>query len=395
MRKKKILIVMNNLNVGGAEKALVSLLQIFDYSKYSVDLLLFKKEGVFLKQVPEEVNILEEPKNYQFFNMSFLTMLKRTIPKLQFSVIWNRILFSVNAKIEKHPIVREQKAWRYLRRVIPSVPKSYDVAVGFMENTPNCFCVEKVTADVKIGFIMNDYNQLGMSKELDEPYFEKLNYIVTDSAESREVLKNIFPQFSSKLKVIKSIISPTLIHKLADVEIADFPDGFKLISIGRLTYQKGYDLAMEACKILMEKECQFKWYILGIGEDYEQLKEQIEKLGIGNFVEFLGIRENHYPYLKQADIFVHTARFEGFGIVVSEARILHKPMVITDFSVAKSHITHNVNGLIAEMNAESIASNIKDLIDHSDKRKMFSAILSEEKMGTEDEIYKFYNLLGR
>lgn len=391
--KKELLFIMNNLNCGGAEKALVSLLQTLDYTKYNVDLYLFKKEGIFLNQVPQEVTILEHPENYKFFDMSFLKTITTNLMSGNLINIWYRILadFVFISKNEK--AVKEQKVWKYLKEVLLPLDKKYDVAIGFLEKTPNYFCVDKVNAKMKIGYIMNDYEQLKMNKSIDVPYFSKLDYIISDSEESKTVLIKIFPEFKHKFQVIKNIVAPVLINKLAKEPLFDYPDGFKIISVGRLVPQKGYDLAIEACGILAKKGIKFKWYILGDGEDKELLLALIKKTKLDDYFIFLGIRENHYPYLKNADIFVHTARFEGFGLVINEAKILHIPILLTNFNVAKSHIQSDYNGLICELNPKSIADNLEKLIVDKDLREHFSVNLSKDNFGTENEIHAFYKII--
>ncbi|WP_310377813.1 glycosyltransferase [Flavobacterium sp.] len=391
--KKELLFIMNNLGCGGAEKALVSLLQTIDYTKYNVDLYLFKKEGIFLNQVPQEVTILEHPENYKFFDMSFVKTITTNLKSGNLKNIWYRILadFVFISKNEK--AVKEQKVWKYLKEMLLPLDKKHDVAIGFLEKTPNYFCVDKVNAKTKIGYIMNDYEQLKMDPAIDIPYFSKLDFIISDSEESKAVLVRNFPQFETKFKVIKNIINTSIINQLANETVPDFPDGFKVLSVGRLVPQKGYDLAINACRILADKGHHFKWYILGDGEDKERLLAMIKKNKLDDYFIFLGIRENHYSYLKKADIFVHTARFEGFGMVINEAKILNKPILLTNFNVAKSHIQSNYNGLICEMTPESIAENLEKLIVDKKLREQFSTNLSKENFGTEKEIHAFYKII--
>jgi len=99
--KKELLFVMNNLHCGGAEKALTSLLSSFDYTKYNVDLLLFKKEGLFLNQVPKEVTILPEPQGYHYFDMSLKKAIIQNLRKGRFALIFNRICAGLVLKTQK------------------------------------------------------------------------------------------------------------------------------------------------------------------------------------------------------------------------------------------------------------------------------------------------------
>lgn len=392
--KKELLFVINSLICGGAEKALISLLQTIDYSRYNVDLLLFKQEGLFLNQIPSQVKLLDVPENYHYFDMSLKRAVLSNLKKGHFKVAFYRFLFGIQNKLEKIPALKEQKSWRFLKMVVNPLEKKYDVAIGFLEKNPNYFCVDKVTAKKKIGFIMNDYNQLKMDKSIDNYYFSKLDYIVQDSMESNTVIKKVFPRFAHKMVIVKSIMSAQAIHQLAQQTVSDMPQGTTIVSVGRLTHQKGYDIAIEALKILADKGVDFKWVILGDGEEKQMLLQKISEYQLQNKVFFLGVKENHYPYLKQATIFLHTARFEGFGIVISEAKILQKPMVLTNFNTAKSHIQEGINGFIAEMNPQAVADKLEILLRSTNLQKQFSQNLGKQNFGSEHEIETFYKIIN-
>lgn len=392
--KKDILFIMNNLNCGGAEKALVSLFQLVDYSRYNIDLLLIKKEGIFLNQVPSEVTILNEPLGFSYFDMSIKKAIYQNFIKLNFKIIYNRICAGFIFKNEKNRALSEQKNWKYIRSCTNKLEKKYDVAIGFLEKTPIYYCVDKVNANTKIGFIHNDYNQLGMDSEIDFPYFNKLNKLVTVSEECKLVLEEIFPLLKSKLFVLNNIISAQTINNLSKEPIKLNENGLTLMSVGRLNYQKGYDLALDSCEILVKKGVVFKWYIIGEGEERNFIEKKIIEKKLQDYFILLGVKDNPYAYLAKADIFVHTARFEGYGIVIAEAKIIGLPMVITDFNIAKSHIDHGKNGLIAKLNSNSISNNLLYLIDNKLIREEFSSALLAEKLDTQSEIVKFYDIIN-
>lgn len=392
--KKDIIFIMNNLNCGGAEKALVSLLQSLDYSQYKVDLFLFKREGLFLSQVPKQVTILDAPKNYPYFDMSLKLAIIENLKKGNLKVIFYRIIIGLINKRETVNSIKEQKVWRYLKKVMPKLEKKYDIAVGFLEKTPNYFCVDNVNAKKKIGFIHNDYNQLGMDADIDFPYFNKLDKLVTVSEECKLVLEEIFPLLKSKLFILNNIISAQTINNLSKEPVKLIKNGLTLMSVGRLNYQKGYDIALDSCEILVKKGLVFKWYIIGEGEERDFIEKKIIEKKLQDYFILLGVKDNPYAYLAKADIFVHTARFEGYGIVIAEAKIIGIPMVITNFNIAKSHIKHGYNGLIAELNSNSIANNLLYLIDNKLKREEFSLAISAEKLDTQSEIVKFYELIN-
>ena len=394
--KKKILFIINNLNCGGAEKALISLLETIDYSKYDIDLFLFKHEGIFMSKIPSEVNLLSEPEYYRYFDMSFKKAVLGLIKKFRFDIAFSRLIFSYVFKIEKSKTVVEQKSWNYLSRALSKLDTEYDVAIGYLEKNPVYFCVDKVKAKKKIGWIHNDYEKLGMNKDIDNKYFSKLDYIFTVSEECLNVLKRTFPKYKYKFKVMHNIISVEAIKKLSDENIDDVVfnnENINIVSVGRLNYQKGFEMAVEACAILKKKGYKIKWNIVGEGEERLKLENLIKELNVEDEFNLLGIRENPYPYVKQSDIYVQPSRFEGKSIAIDEAKILNKPIILTNFSTANDQIINEFNGLICDMNSKALANEIEKIISNNELKNKLVNNLLKENLGNEEEIKKLYSVI--
>jgi glycosyltransferase involved in cell wall biosynthesis len=389
---KNILFVINNLNCGGAEKALISLLETIDYSKYRVDLYMFKHEGLFLSKVPHQVNLLEEPIEYKYFDMSIKTAIFDCLKMGYFKIIPLRIIAGLIFRVEKNRARCEQRVWKYLSKSLVGINKKYDIAVGYLEKNPIFFCVDKVNATKKIGFIHNDYNMLGMDPAIDIKYFDKLDNIVTVSEECSNVLKGSFPKYINKIEVMYNIVSPNMINKLSLEEVKLNNNSCKIVSVGRLNYQKGFDLAIESCFYLVNKGYNVRWYVIGEGEERKKLEEMIRERNLQDNFFLLGIKENPYPYIRASDIYVQTSRFEGKSIAIDEAKILNKPIVVTNFSTAKDQIKNEQNGLIVDMNASSIVEGIRRLLENKSLRNKLQENLINEELGTESEIIKLYKL---
>ena len=389
---KKILFIMSNLNCGGAEKALVSLLKTIDYSQYEVDLLLFRHEGIFLKQVPEEVNILPEPFGYKYYDMSSIKAIKELLKQGRIGDAIRRIKAIFIYKSEKDTYRCGQKVWPYVSKMFGKLNKKYDVAIGYLENNPIYYCVDNVDAKKKIGFIHNDYDKLGLNPIGDRIYFNELDNIVTISEECAEVLKNRFPEYKDKVRVMYNIVSPSIINEMAKEKIDINNAEINLVTVGRLNYQKGYDMAIEACKKLVEKGYDIKWNVLGEGEERVNLESLIKKYKLQDRFILLGIKENPYPYVRNADIYVQTSRFEGKSIAIDEAKILNKPILVTNFTTVRDQISDGVNGLIVDMDVESIVEGLESLIKDSNLRTRLKNNLASEELGTEKEVEVFYSL---
>ncbi|KKI91434.1 glycosyl transferase family 1 [Bacillus sp. SA1-12] len=391
--KKNILIAINNLNCGGAEKALISLLETIDYSLYNVDLFLFKHEGLFFNKIPKQVNLLEKPYEYEYFDMSIKAALKDCIKKRRFKIAISRVCAGYIFNIEKNRARCEQRVWKYISRSLKNINKKYDVAIGYLEKNPIFFCVDKVNAKKKIGFIHNDYDKLGMDPIIDLKYFDKLNNIVTVSEECANVLKNRFPMYEQKIEVMYNIVSPNVISNMSLEKIHLCNTGIKLVSVGRLNHQKGFEIAIVACKFLIQSGYDLKWYVIGEGEERAKLEQIIIENDLHDIFILLGIKENPYPYIREADIYVQPSLFEGKSIAIDEAKILHKPIVVTNFSTAKDQIRNEENGLIVDLNPQSLYEGVKKLIDDNELRKKLIVNLSRESLGTESEIQKLYKLI--
>ena len=389
---KKMLFIMSNLNCGGAEKALVSLLKTIDYSKYEVDLLLFRHEGIFLKQVPKKVNILPEPFGYKYYDMSSIKAIKELLKQGRVGDAIRRIKAIFIYKSEKDIYRCGQKVWPYVSKMFGKLNKKYDVAIGYLENNPIYYCVDNVDANKKIGFIHNDYDKLGLNPIGDRFYFNKLDNIVTVSEECAEVLKNRFPEYRDKVRVMHNIVSPSVINEMAKEKIEMNNAEINLATVGRLNYQKGYDMAIEACKKLVEKGYDIRWNVLGEGEERSNLESLIKKYKLEDRFVLLGIKENPYPYVQNSDIYVQTSRFEGKSIAIDEAKILNKPILVTNFTTVRDQISDGVNGLIVDMNVDSIVDGLETLIKDSNLRNKLKKNLANEELGTENEIEVFYSL---
>ena len=394
--KKNILFVIPSLNAGGGEKSLINLLKQIDYDLYNVDLFLFNKTGVFINSLPKQVKILDLPDTYKMFTQDLGVSIKTFISKLKFNLAYCRIMFTIKNRLIKHTSKAEQYTWKYISKSIDILEKEYDVSIGYLEKSSVYFVVDKVKSEKKIGWIHTNYENSGMDENFDRPYFKKLNNLVTVSNECANSLEAKFPYIKQKISIIYNIVSPKLIAELSNMEInTDFiieDDYINIVTVARLSYEKGIDLAINACKLLIDRGYKVRWYVLGDGPEKSKLEELIISGNLeGNF-KLLGIKENPYPYIKQSDIYVQPSRYEGKSIAIDEAKILHKPIVVTNYETAKDQINNNENGIIVDMTNEGLYKGLVDMICDINLQNKLKHNLSNENLGTESEIYKLYDL---
>lgn len=390
--KKKILFIMSSLRNGGAERSLVNLLQLLDYDKYEVDLLLFQEEGMFLQQLPSEVHLVNECNTlHVLFETSKKILLKPQ--HIGLNIIHLVTTLISRNKAGKGSPSRQYRWVNYYKKIIPELKGNYyDIAISYIHCEPTYFLVDKVKATKKIAWVHIDYSRIKQSREIDLHYFNKLDFVVTISNLCAEALRNEFSTVKDKFLVLPNLTSSKVVKALSEEYYPNEfkPDVLNFVSIGRLHSQKGFDLAIKASHILKESGYKFKWYILGIGELKVELEKIRKKLNVEDYIEFIGARENPYPYMLNADLIIQTSRFEGKSVVLDEAKILCKPIVVTKYTTVYDQISDN-EGLIVEINPEAIAEGIKAILPRKDR---YTEYLAQNDYGNQEEIKKYYALFN-
>lgn len=285
--------------------------------------------------------------------------------------------------------------WKYFyKKVIKKLDKEYDVAVSYISGEQTYYLVDKVNAKRKITWIHNDYRAAHHPKKYDEPYFNKLDSIVTISNQCLKILNEEFPLLKNKCYCIANITSSSIIKEKAEefYPIEYGYKGWKLLSIGRLSEQKGFDFAISAARILKGKKINFKWFIIGNGKLKKKLQKQIDDNDVSDCIELIGARENPYPYIKNCDVFIQTSRYEGKSVVIDECKMLARPMILTNYPTVKDQISNENEALIAEMNPDGIAEKIELLLENRMLRNKMENYLQQNEYGNQGEIEKYINL---
>lgn len=388
-----ILFAIYYLGSGGAEHALINLLDMMDYECYDVDLLLFDQKGLYLTQLNKKVNLL--PVIPEFARIrSVRGYCKWAVRKGKFYSVFKRLVYLWEERRGKNVT---QKNWDLCwSHFLPPLSKEYDVAVGYMQGIPDWYVADRVKAKYKIGWVHNDYAQMTYDKEFDIRYFQKLDRIVSVSEQCTQSLMKAFPSLKDRMLTLLNLMSPKMIYERSMEIDYPFPSsntGTNILTIGRLGRQKGYDMAIEACSILKKKGYQFVWYVIGIGELEAQLKENVRQLDIVDCFIFLGERSNPYPYIRQADIYVQPSYFEGKSIAIDEAKILCRPIVVTSFPSVYDQIEDGITGCVVDIDAKAIAAGIERMILDVNLRLRLSENLRKETYDLEEaELQKHYKL---
>lgn len=393
--KKKILFVIPSMRSGGAEKSLLTVLTLFDYEKYEVDLLCFRHDGLFFEKIPKEVNIIGGSKNYEMFDGDAVRAVKFFLKKWKILSAVDRWKYSrIYSAADTHEV--EEIQWKYLKKQLPKIKKEYDCAIGYLEGNANRFVCENVRAVHKICYIHNDIEKLGFDRDVCEKTFSAADKIVTVSAECEKSLFKNFKKFSKKICVIENITSRKIVFEESK-KFDAYPERKEtvLCTVGRFFEQKNISLAVDACGELIKRGKNIKWYHIGDGPLKGETEKQISENNLQNIFILLGEKSEPYPYMGQCDIYVQPSLYEGKSIAIDEAKCLCRPIVVTNFSTVHDQITDGVNGLICRMDKKDMADKIELLIDSREERKKLIENLKREEIGNENEIKKLYTIIDR
>lgn len=389
----KLLFVIMHLHMGGAERSLVNLLSEIDYSQYEVDLILIKKEGDLIRQLPQEVHLLATPYDLKAVYSNSIDNIRGI--KYFLARVMSVVCSNIRNKLYTCDVTAIR--WnQFYKRLILQLEKKYDVAVAYLTGPSMYYVADKVNADKKIVFYHNDYfaSNAMSNRPTDLPYFKKFDLIPTISNQCKQSLEKAFPDLKEKFTVVPNITSTKLIRLRAD---QFYPEEYKgkkniICSIGRLNEQKGFDLAIQAAASLKKNEVSFSWYIIGEGEERKKLQELITSNQLEDVFFLLGIRDNPYPYLKNVDVVVQPSRYEGKSMVLDEAKILAKPIVVTNYTTVRDQLSDE-EGLVVDMTPEGIAEGIRKMLTETKMREKFVNYLQQRDYGNTDEMKKFYDIL--
>lgn len=396
---KKILISSFDMEVGGVERSLISMLDNFDYDNYDVDLMLYSHTGEFMNLLTDKVRLLPEIKKLA----SFRKGIDQIIKEGNFFIGASRILAKLNGYIrtkinnkEIESVIQMQLMWKYSLPFLPKLDKEYDVAISYL--WPHYFIAEKVKAKKKIAWIHTDYSTIETDIKEDLKIWDKFDYIMAVSKECKNAFLKKYPSLNEKVRVMENITSPDFIRRMAEEDIIDEikkDNSFNVVSVGRLSYAKGIDNAVKALKILHSKGLKsIKWYVVGYGGDEAMIRALIKENDLEDEFILLGKKTNPYPYIKACDLYVQPSRYEGKAVTVTEAQILGKPVMITNYTTAKSQVDNEVNGYITELGPKGIADGIEKLTNNKVLLKRIEDNCRSKNFSNTDELGKLYKLFG-
>ena len=367
---KKILFGITSLTLGGAEKVLVDLANELS-KKYDVTILTIYAKGEFEKKLNSKVK-LKSIYDFQFNDMSNIKK-KLTALKL--------LLFKK----------------RFYKKYIKG---DYDIEIAFLEGPITRLFGVKNKNTRKIAWVHNDITQVfgkdikaKLKVAIDKKTYGKYQTLVFVSKDNRdkftEIYKDVRDEYLQPVhkRVIYNYINP---QNVIEGEISDNINAstVSFLTVARLTKQKAIDRIIRVHKKLIDKGFKHEFYVIGDGPERLNLEKQIKELNVEKTFHLLGKKENPYPYIKQANFFCLLSEFEGYGMVIEEAKILNKPIIITD-TAAREAVQNYENSIIVNNNEEGIYAEIKEVL----QKKIKSFSNKQEKYDNSKIITKLEKLL--
>ena len=360
--------VIHQLNIGGAQKAAISALNAIDYSQNDVTVYVRKKRLDLLPRINSHLSrIIINEDNTRYYLKPYALWLQlwqwvyRLLGKDE-TPIWHRIRnFIATSQME------------YEKKHYFSDGVQYDVAISYLQGFHAMFVAKYIDARRKVMFYHGSTDSLHDIHEAIMGDFSGI-YCVTPGA--MKELQGFYPQFASRMRYLENVVPYKEIREMAVESAISRKDGcLVLCSCGRLSHEKGFDIAVDAASHLKEMDVDFIWYFVGDGPEKENLKAKVQSLELDKHIVFTGMQLNPYPYIRVCDIYVQPSREEAQGLTIIEAQILLRPVVSTCTIGGMALIDDGRTGALADINGPALAEAIERLAKDESARKGISDAL--------------------
>ena len=342
---KKIIFGITSLTLGGAERVLVDMVnQLSD--TFDITIFTIYGKGELEKSLNNRIKI------------------KRIFDKP----------YKELTKFEKISIPLKILCFQkqYYKKYIQG---DYDIEIAFLEGPITRLFSTKNRNTKKIAWIHNDISKVygndlkaKLKLTIDKRIYNKYEKLIFVSKDNKEVFDIRYPNMKPTEEVIYNYIDPQKVIEKAKEKI-DFSFDNKqmnFLTVARLVEQKGIDRLIRIHKELIANHFNNKFYIIGDGPEREKLEKLIKDEHLQETFFLLGAKENPYPYIKQADMFCLLSKFEGYGMVLEEAKILNKPIIITN-TAAREAVENYKNAVIVENDEHEIYNKLKYIIENNTK----------------------------
>ena len=398
--KKKILFVTNTMGRAGAEKCLQALLELLDPAQYDLSVYSIINRGQLYSDMPEYVHILnKKPCTKSVLDNAGLAAIARQIGwsllrKFHFITYIPYFFRALAHQIKIKRLDFSKLFWMLLARSAKRFDEEYDLAVAFIEGAATYYVADYVKARKKATYVHIDYLAAGYNPKTDKKYYDKFDRVFCVSDTVRRVFLKAYPEYESKTFFFHNMVPRERILRLAK-EGKGFDDGFdglRILTVGRLHYQKAYDLAIPALAQLRRRGHNVRWYVIGEGAEEDNLRVLIKQNGVEDSFILMGCFANPYPYIAGCDIYSQASRFEGWCIALAESLVLARPVLASRCAGNEEQVTDGETGVLIDLSTENIVEGMEKLITSPELRVKFTRNLSGVTLDFKKDLEMLYAL---
>lgn len=399
---KKVLFVINTMGQAGAERAMLELIKAINQPELEISLFVLLNRGELFSEVPSFVRLLnKKPDKGSVLAHAKPVLAKLTVKKavrnasLMKNFLW--ICRNFSAQKKAGHIQPDKLLWKVISDGTKELSETFDIAIAFLEGGAAYYVADHVHAEKKAAFIHIEYEKSGFTPLLDHGCYNSMDRIYAVSEGVRESFLHMYPAYKEKTGIFHNIINTELIRTRAKqgVGFTDDFQGFRIVTVGRLHYQKGYDITIPVLKKLKQKGQNVRWYVLGDGPQRKEVEQWIQEAGVEHDFILLGMTANPYPYIAQCDLYVHATRYEGKSIAMEEAQVLGRPIIASDCPGNREQIKHRENGLLVPLKQESIMQAILELINDREQRERYGRRNAEIDFTRKEMLAEFHNFIWK
>ena len=379
MRKRTVLFVVNHLTIGGVQKSMISALNALDYDKNEVTLYLRRNRTVLLPYINKNVKVILNEDGTHYYRKPYAILLQAEVKLCK---LFRRDPSSVKEKLD---LYIHLKHLQYEKKHYFS-DTEYDIAVAYNEGYTAEFVADCVAAKQKIMFFQSSTDS---NHNLHTRIIPILDKIVVEHRDIENSVHSWYGDISEKTTIIENYTDCSFLRAMSkEIDVRVESECIVLCTTARFSPEKGIDLAIEAARWLKNQGYSFVWYVLGDGPEMDKIKTLVNDYQLTDCVKLMGMLKNPYPYMAACDIYVQPSREEALSIAMLESQILCAPMVSTKTAGGLAMIQENVNGVLADINAESLTYKIELLMKDETLRKKIKNNLSAIDYSKEEERYK-------
>lgn len=386
---KRILILSSNGRLGGVETSLANLLKYLSAKDCAVDLGLWDQDGPLLDHLPRNVTLLD---------------LGAKDSRLYRAPSWrspNRARHGVLDKAKSllgALLIRAEKVLGKPYKSMSRLPGAYDIAIAYKHRGFGpYYVIDHVEAEKKLMWFHHGvYEPSSWGARNERKYFRAMDHVVAVSAACESMLLESIPDLQNTT-VVSNLVGAARVRELASLPPGDevqWDTQPTLVTVSRLSSEKGIDIAVSAASLLQAQGFDFRWVIVGSGPQEEMLLAQVESLGLRDIVLFVGPKENPYPYMQRADIYVQPSRIEAEGLAIREAMALGRPIVASNLPAVSRLLGDGKLGVICEPDPTSLAAAILPLLRSEPARDRLTQTLSAEPQDDVESASRLDQLLG-